>query len=216
MFRYPFGPRHMPHPVPQNRPPQNPPEEKKISYGDLMNKASFSPELSFLLAMTLKDGLCQNTVLDMLAKIEPYVSSVDKDAIHSILGARNMTDQFRRSTPDIAPQPTHTGLSGFSKLTRQQALLNVLQKYASHETGTMMQSLQRSVKMQEDFARMSRRMETLRSTKDPSPEQMMEALSMFMPPDQQSQFRNMSQMFKMMGSMKDFKPEDIFKFMNQK
>ena len=215
MFRYPFGPRRMPHPVPQNRPPQNPPEEKKISYDELMKKASFSPELSFLLAMTLKDGLCQNTVLDMLAKIEPYVSADDKNAIHSILGARQMTDEFRRSTPNLTPQHTHTGLSGFSKLTRQQALLGVLEKYASHETGSMMRNLQQSVKMQEDFARMSRRIETLRNTKDPSPEQMMDALSMFIPQDQMSQFRNMSNMMRMMGNMKDFKPEDIFKFMNR-
>ena len=206
----------MPHTMPQNRPPQKPPQEKKISYDELMKKATFSPELSFLLAMTLKDGLCQNTVLDMLEKIEPYVSAGDKDAIHSILGARHMTDEFRRSTPNLAPQHTHTGLSGFSKLTRQQALLNVLQKYASHETGTMMRSLQQSVKMQEDFARMNRRIESLRNNKNPSPEQMMDALSMFMPQDQMSQFRNMSSMMRMMGSMKDFKPEDIFKFMNNK
>ena len=216
MFRFPFGPRPMPHRDPYNRPPQPPPEEKKISYDDLMKNASFSPELSFLLAMTLKDGLCQNTVLDMLAKIEPYVSATDKDAIHSILGARNMTDTFRRSTPDFAPQHTHTGLSGYSKLTRQQALLNVLQNYASHETGSMMKNLAQSVKMQEDFARMSRRMEALRNNKNPSPEQMFEALSMFMPEDQQSQFRNMSNMMRMMGSMNNLKPEDIFKFMNNK
>jgi len=216
MFRYPFGPRPMPHHTPVNRPQQQPVPEKKISYDDLMKNASFSPELAFLLSMTLKDGLNQSTALDMLSKIEPYVSPRDRDAIHSILGAKNMTEEFRRSTPQYAPPHTPDGLSGFSKLTRQNTLLNILQNYASHDTSAMMHNLQQSVQMQENFARMSRRLEVLRNTKDPSPDQLLDAISLFVSPEQQSQFRNMQNMMRMMGSMKDFKPEDIFKFMNTK
>jgi uncharacterized protein YcbK (DUF882 family) len=197
----------MPHHAPVRKPQEEPVPEKKISYDDLMRNASFSPELAFLLAMTLKDGMRKDNVLDMLEKIEPYVSKQDRDAIHSILGAKNMTEEFRRSTPQNVPRHSPDGLSGFAKLTRQNALLNILQNYASHDTGSMMRNLQQSVQMQENFARMSRRLEVLRNTKDPSPEQMLDAISLFVSPEN---------MMRMMGSMKNFKPEDMFKFMNNK
>lgn len=217
MLRFPFNSRPIPKHM-QNRQREPQPEENnnKISYDDLMKNASFSPELSFLLAMTLKDGLCRNTMLDMLKNIEPYVSAGDKEAIHSILGARQLTENFKSSTPDFAPSHSAFGLSGFSKLSRQQSLLNVLQKYASHDTSSMMQSLQKSTEMQENFERMNKRMQKLRNMNSSSPEEMFEAMSMFMPPNDQSNFKNMQNMMQMMGSMKNFKPEDIFKFMNNK
>ena len=213
MFRFPFNP-----PPPRNvhnnqrRMPKEP--EEKVNYEELIKNASFSPELSFLLAMTLKDGLTQNTVMDMLKNIEPYVSAHDKEAIHSILGTKQLTEDFKRNTPVYAPTHNSAGLSGFSKLSRQQALLNVLQKYASHDTGAMMNNLQQSAKMQEDFERMSKKMYKLRNLENASPEDMFEAISIFMPPEEQSKFRNMQNMIRMMGSMKNFKPEDMFKFMN--
>ncbi len=166
--------------------------------------------------MTLKDGMGEDAALDMLHKIEPYVSVRDRDAIHSIIGAKNMAENFRRSTPQYAPRHSPDGLSGFSKLTRQNTLLNILQNYAGHDTSSMMRNLQQSVQMQENFARMSRRLEMLRNTKDPSPDQMIDAISLFVSPEQQGQFRNMQNMMRMMGSMKNFKPDDIFKFMNAK
>lgn len=215
MFRFPFNNRPpAPRNMQYNQRAKVPEPEKKICYEDLMKKASFSPDLSFLLAMTLKDGLCRNTMLDMLKNIEPYVSTGDKEAIHSILGAKDLTENFQRSTPVYAPNHSYSGLSGFSKLNRQQALLNVLQKYATNETSAMMQNLQKSTQMQEDFERMNKRMQKLRNMNNASPEDMFEAISMFMPPGEQSQFRNMQNMMRMMGSMKNFKPEDMFKFMN--
>lgn len=219
MMRFPFNhPRPMPpHMYRQQQMRRNQQAEKKISYEDLFKNASLSPELSFLLAMTLKDGVSQSKVFDMLKSIEPYVSGSDKNAIHSILGARKMTDNFMHETPNFVPEHGEYGehgLSGFSKLSRQQALLGVLQKYASKETSGMMRNLQQSVQMQENFARMSKRMEKLRNMNNASPEDMFEAISMFMPPEEQSKFRNMQNMMRMMGSMKNFKPEDMFKFMS--
>ena len=164
MLRFPFNSRPAPRQMPHNQQRQAPhTEEKKISYEDLMKRATFSPELSFLLAMTLKDGLCRNTVLDMLKNIEPYVSSTDKDAIRTVLGAKQLTDDFRQSSPDYAPRHSGSGLSDYSRHTRQQALLNVLQKYASHDTGVLMRNLQRSAEMQENFERMNKRMQKLRN-----------------------------------------------------
>ena len=214
MFRYPFNSRYSPRP-PEHTPEPPPQEaEHKISYEELMKRATFSPELSFLLAMTLKDGVNQNTALDMLKSIEPYVSPGDRDAIRSILGAKQMTEDFRQQAPVYEPRHGTNGLNEFSKLTRQQALLNILQQYASNETGALMKNLQKSVEMQENFERMNKRMQKLRNMNSSSPEDMFEALSMFMPPEQQSQFRNMQNMMRMMSNMKDFKPEDMFKFMN--
>ena len=199
MLRFPFNsspaPRQM-HNNPRNI-QSRPEDNKKLSYDDLINSASFSPELSFLLAMTLKDGLCKNTMLDMLKNIEPYVSAADKQAIHSILGARQLTENFKRSTPDLAPSHSCSKLSEFSKLSRQQALLNVLQKYASNETSAMMQSLQRSTQMQNNFEKMNRRMQRLRNMNSSNPEEMFEAMSMFMPQEEQSDFRNMQNMMRM-------------------
>ena len=213
MIRFPFAPWPTPQQMQNPQRPSPPEEEKKISYEDLMKNASFSPELSFLLAMTLKDGLCQNTVLDMLENIAPYVSAQDKEAIQSILGAKQFSDDFKRTTPVYAPTHSYSGLNGFSKLSRQQALLSVLEKYASNNTAAMMRNLQQSVMMQENFEKMNKRMEKLRNMENASPEDMLDAISIFMPAEEQSKFRNMQNMMRMMGSMKNFKPEDLFKFM---
>jgi len=216
MMRFPFGPRPMPRrPYPggyqQNRP------QPKISYEQLMEKASFTPELSFLLAMTLKDGMNQNAVLEMLRKIAPFVGAEDQRAIHSLLGARQFTDRFKSEAPSFEPQRGESGLSGYAKHSRQQSLLNVLRGYASDETAGMMKGMQQSYEMQSNFQRMTRRMEKLRNMNSASPEDMFEALSMFMPPEQMGQFKNMQNMMRMMsnmGNMDNFKPEDILGFMN--
>lgn len=219
MMRFPFGSR--PGPRQGQRSPQSPqqpprsqhPPERSVSYSDLLKNASFSPELSFLLAMTLKDGMSHETVMQMLKSIEPHVSAIDREAIHSIFGAHQLAEEYRRNPPVHPPSHSGTGLNAFSRLSRQQALLDVLSRYAGSDAKSMMHSLAQSVSMQENFERMTRRMEKLRHMNTSSPEQMFEALSMFMPPEEQSKFRNMQNMMRMMGSMKNFKPEDMFKFM---
>ena len=210
MRMYPFGPRPAPRQM-HNQPA--PPPEKQYGYGDLIKHASFSPELSFLLSMTLKDGINRQSTLEMLKSIEPHVGTSDREAIHSILAAQRMAEDYRRNPPVQPPKRSGMGLSSFSKFSRQQALLDVLQRYASGDTANMMRSLSQSARMQEDFERMIRRMEKLRQMDASSPEQMFEAMSMFMPPEEQKNIRNMQNMMRMMGSMKNFKPEDMFKFM---
>lgn len=217
MPRFPFGSRPTPRRPQQQHPmrtmqPQSPPSSP-MGYGDILKYASFSPELSFLLAMTMKDGMNRQSALEMLKKIEPYVSNSDKEAIHSIFNAQYMTDEYRRNPPAPPPGRSGTGLNSFSRLARQQALLDVLSGYAGSDTKSMMQGLSQSARMQENFERMTRRMEKLRNMNASSPEQMFEALSMFMPPEEQGKFRNMQNMMRMMGNMGNFKPEDMFKFM---
>lgn len=221
MPRFPYGPRPISRQIQYTRRDQQPMEPKSnrsgYSENDILKSASFSPELSFLLAMTLKDGLRQGSAFDMLKNIEPFVSAGDREAIHQILGARKMAEDYRKNPPVIPHGYPGSGLNEFSKLSRQQALLEILQSYASRESSDMMRALQRSAQMQENFERMIRRMEKLRNMKTSSPQDMFEAMSMFMPQDQQSQFNNMQNMMRMMnmmGNMNGFKPEDMFKFMN--
>lgn len=221
MPRFPYGPRPISRQIQYSRRDQQPvepkAEEKNFSENDILRNASFSPELSFLLAMTMKDGLKQGSATDMLKSIEPFVSTGDREAIHQILGAQRMAEEYRRNPPNIPHSYPGSGLNEFSKLSRQQSLLEILQNYASRESSDLMRALQRSAQMQENFERMIRRMEKMRNMKTSSPQDMFEAMSMFMPKDQQSQFNNMQNMMRMMnmmGNMNGFKPEDMFKFMN--
>ena len=220
MPRFPYGPRPISRQIQYSRRDQQPAEpkveDKGFSESDLLKNAAFSPELSFLLAMTLKDGLRQGSAIEMLKSIEPFVSASDREAIHQILGAQRMADEYRRTPPNVPHGYPGSGLNEFSKLSRQQSLLEILQNYASRESSDMMRALQRSAQMQENFERMTRRMEKMRNMKTSSPQDMFEAMSMFMPQDQQSQFKNMQNMMRMMnmmGNTKGFKPEDMFKFM---
>jgi hypothetical protein len=211
MMRFPYSGR----PAPRRADPMKRPSvaQNKISYDDLIKNASFSPELSFLLAMVLKDGMSQDKLLNMFKEMEPYVSAGDRAAMYSVIGAIQVTDDFRRSGPsDWAPRP-NAGLADYSKYSRQHSLLDVMQKYAEQDTSKMMQNLQKSVEMQGNFEKMLKRMEKLRNMNSSSPEDMFEALSMFMSPAEQGNIRNMQNMMRMMGSMKNFRPEDMMKFM---
>ena len=221
MPRYPYGPRPVTRQIQYSRRDQQQPEPKtepkEDPDRDILKNAAFSPELSFLLAMTLKDGLRQGSATDLLRSIEPYVTAGDREAIHQILGAQQVAVEYRKNPPTAPYGFPGAGLNGFSRLSRQQTLLEILQHYASRDSSDMMKTLQRSTQMQENFDRMIRRMDKLRNMNTAAPEDMFDAMSMFMPTEQQSQFKNMQNMMRMMntmGNMNGFKPEDIFKFMN--
>ena len=82
---FPYGPRPISRQIQYTR--REPPRAEKSTPAsqaedDILKNAAFTPELSFLLAMTLKDGLRQGTVLDLLKSIEPYVCARDREAIH--------------------------------------------------------------------------------------------------------------------------------------
>ncbi len=210
MLRFPFGRRYSPGML---QPYKNETPKKPVGYGDLLKHASFSPELSFLLSMTLKDGLETNRAIEMLKNIEPYVTTSDRQAIAGIFDALKIADNYRRQPPVYPPMRRGTELSDFSKLSRQQTLLDILQKYAPPDACAMMRALCQSAKTQENFERMARRIEKLRNMNMSSPENMFEAVSMFLPPQEHGKIRNMQNMIQMMGTMKNFKPEDLFKFM---
>jgi hypothetical protein len=215
MSMFPFGPRPYPGPAPTGYSPPAPPPQPEPSGRDLLAHTVFSPELSFLLAMTLKDGLSRSAVLDLLRDIEPFVSVPDREAIRSLRGAQEVAQGLHRPAPPSNPPRMTSPLSGYSRLSRQQGLLEVLQRYAGRDAGGMMKNLQQSAQMQESFDRMLRRMERLRHINTSSPEDIFDAMSGFMPPQQQAEFRNMQMMMRMMSSMgKNMKPEDLFRMMS--
>lgn len=209
----PFGFRPFPGPPRGSSRPSAPPQPDESGI-DLLRHTSFSPELSFLLAMTLKDGLSKSAVLNLLRDIEPFVSAPDREAIRSLRSAQEHAEDFRRGTPGAQPARTGAPLSGYSRLSRQQTLLDVLQRYAGPDACAMMRQLQRSAQMQENFERMLKRVERMRHMNMSSPEDLFEAMSGFMPPERQAEFRNMQTMFRMMSTLgKNMKPEDLFRMM---
>lgn len=209
MIRFPTG-RGAPRPT-YNSKSDLP--EKVIHYEDLINTASFSSELSFLLAYLLRGGMSQNKAIDMLRDIEPFVSDGDKAAINSILGAIQMTDEFRKSAPYFSSSRLANGLSDYTRSSRQHSLINSMIKYAENDSADMLKSLQKSMEMQEYYDSMLKKLQSLNNINSNSPEDMYEAFSLFMTPEQQAGYRNLQTMMNMLNSMKDFKPEDIFKFM---
>jgi len=220
MPRFPYGPRPVSRQIQYTRresqPAENAPDPAAQAEDNLLKNAAFSPGLSFLLAMTMKDGLRQGTAMDLLRSIEPYVSASDREAIRQIMNAQKMADEYRHNPPSMTYGFPGADLNGFSRMSRQQALLEILQHYASRDGSEMMRAMQRSVQMQDNFDRMVKRIEKLRNMNTASPEDMFEAMSIFMPSDQQSQFKNMQNMMRMMGGMQGMRPEDMFKFMNNK
>jgi hypothetical protein len=187
--------------------------DKVIHYEDLINTASFSSELSFLLALLLKDGMSQSNTVEMLREIEPFVSDGDKAAIDSILGVIQMTDEFKRSAPYVSSSRPVNGLSDYTRSSRQHSLLNAMVKYAGQGSAGMLKDLQKSIEMQEDYEKTLKQLQSLNNLNSNSPEEMYEALSLFMTPEEQASYRNMQSMMRMMSSMKDLKPEDIMRFM---
>jgi len=213
---FPYGPRPIPRQIQYTRREQHADrsEPSPRANNDILKNSAFTPELSFLLAMTIKDGLRHGSVLELLKSIEPYVCARDREAIHQILKAQKIAEEYRTKPPSIPHGFPGADLNAFSRMSRQQALLEILQHYASHETSELMRALQRSVQMQENFERMIKRLEKLRQMNMSSPEDMLEAISMFLPPDQQAQLKNLNNMIRMMAGMQGMKPDDIFKFMN--
>ena len=137
MPKFPYGPRPVSRQI-QNtrREPQRAElgEPAPQAGKDRLKNAAFTPELSFLLAMTLKDGLRQGTVLGLLKSIEPYVCARDREAIHQILKAQKIAEEYRTNPPAIPLGFPGADLIGFSRMSRQQALLEILQHYASRSS----------------------------------------------------------------------------------
>jgi len=210
MVRFPTGLRHAPRPEYM---PDTEPQDGVMNYEDLLKSASFSPGLSFLLALMLKDGMSRAKALNMLRDIEPYVSDGDKAAIHGILGAVKVSNNFRNAPADPPVPRVPPELSEYSRPTRQNYLIETMLRYAGRGAASSIKSLKRMIEMRDEYERMIKRLRKLKSLNMNSTEDVMEAMSMFMPPEQLEAYHNMQNLLKMMGSIKDIRPEDILRQM---
>ncbi len=199
MFRFPY----MRAPVRNVQPIKRP---EAHEHKQFMEKAAFSPQLSLMLSMVLKDGFCRNTAMDMLKNIYPYAEPNDKKVIDQLFGLREFSLGYR---PNL-----HQQLGAGNALSKQERdlnLLRVLKRYASQDTVRMFSRLERSIIMQSDINRLLNRMDMLRNTKVSGPDDMLNTMESLLPASERSNIRNISNMMNLFKNMSSFRPEDIMK-----
>jgi len=209
MFFNPFFrmPRRPPGKPEQHRTSRPEPEQKNDP------KISLSSELSFLLALTLKDGLCKNTVFDLLNSIVPHVDKNDRTAISHILKLGEITDDFKRRTDIYSFRPVNTGSRTFTGTDRHLSLLRVLKKYAGQDANAVFSRMEKTLLMQTDMTRMINRINNLKHINMDKPDDFLSAFEMFMPPDERKNISNLANMMRLFAGMKDKNMADIFKKM---
>lgn len=209
MLRFPFDPRH----VPSNDIPKE--QEVSVDHEEHKEESSggLSPELSLLLSMAMKDGMKDNNMLKMFQDILPFVSGNERKTIQNLLH----NTQLDTNQDPNRNLNRKASLSGYSKNSRQDDLLNIIEHYAEGQGGEMMQEMKRGMKMQKEYQEMFKRFQNMGDTNNMKPEDMIELMSMLMPNQDMSQFKNMQNMMKLFGNMNNMnnmKPEDMLKFMN--
>jgi hypothetical protein len=198
MVRYPFG--RTPY-QPRKRPPAPPPK-----HDPLLDNASFSPQLSLMLSMVLKDGFCRNTALDLLRNIYPYVEPEDKAMIDKILGMRDFAQGYRPNRMQL-----NNGGRALSKQERDLSLLNIFKQFAGQDTVRMFDNLERMTMMQTDMNRMMNRLQNIRNMNVSSPDDLLGAMEAFMPQGERNNIRNMTNMMQLFKNMNNFKPDDLMR-----
>lgn len=209
MLRFPFDPRHVPsNDTPREQEAFSEQEERKEE-----SSGGLSPELSLLLSMAMKDGMKDNNMLKMFQDILPFVSGNERKTIQNLL---HNTQSDANQSPNRNLN-RKTSLSGYSKNSRQDDLLNIIEQYAEGQGGEMMQEMKRGMKMQKEYEEMLKKFQNMGDTNNMKPEDMIELMSMLMPNQDMSQFKNMQNMMKLFGNMNNMnnmKPEDMLKFIN--
>lgn len=210
MLRFPFN--QNPYPARQKEPEQ----QKALVKAEEVNKSNepqdeISPELSMLLSMALRDGTQQNRIFSMLEDIMPYVSGNEKAVLQRLLDTKNSA---KNETYTNRPTGSANSLSGYTRQSRQQDLLDVFERYSQDQGSDMINQLRRSMQMQKDFEEASKKFGNLGDMNNAKPEEIIEAMSMFMNEEDKAQIRNMQNMMRLFGSMNNAKPEDLLSFLN--
>lgn len=213
MLRFPFDPRHVPsNDTPREQAASTEQEERKEE-----TSGGLSPELSLLLSMAMKDGMKDNNMLKMFQDILPFVSGSERTTIQNLLH-NTQTENNQDTNRNTNRNPNRkASLSGYSKNSRQDDLLNIIEQYAEGQGGEMMQEMKRGMKMQKGYEEMFKKFQNMGNTNNMNLGDMMQLMSMLMPGQDMSQFKNMQNMmnlFSNMNNMNNMKPEDMLKFMN--
>jgi hypothetical protein len=203
MFRFPY----MRGPEPRER-SRRPPaqEQQRQKQSPFPGNAYFSPQLSLLLSMVLKDGAPQSRTFEILKSIYPYVDPADRAMIDRVFGIQEFAQGYRPNLSQNLP-----GGRALSKQERDLHILQTLRQYASPDSAKMFNRFEQALKMQQDMTRMMNRMEMLRNTKASTPEDIFSTMEAFLPPDERKNIRNMTNMMNLFKNMGNFKPEDILK-----
>lgn len=202
MFRFPYMRNSYNNRI--NRRPSA--QQQNEQQNALLSNASFSPQLSFLLSMVLKDGFSRNTTFDLLRNIYPYVEPGDKSMIDKIFGIQEFARGYKPGS-----QPNANPGRALSKQERDIHLLRVLRQYAAQDTVRIFNRYEQAIRMQQDLSRMMNRLEALRKTKVTNPDELLNTMESFLPPEERKNIRNISNMLNLFRNMGGFKPEDIMK-----
>lgn len=179
---------------------------KKIEAPAETAPLSFSPELSLMLSLALKDNQDSGNVVKMLRSIEPSLSGRDRNAVNRLLNY----SEFEK---------TQTRKSKYNGNTDLMGVLSSLTGFSgSSETGYIFEQMKNIFSAQEQFANFSQRLGRFQDKKNMNMSDMMEILSMFMPKDRLGPLGNISNMANMMnmfGNMKNFDPSMLLQMMGR-
>lgn len=187
-------------------PPKQEQHKKPNSVNSIFENASFSPQLSLLLSMILKDGFARNTTMELLKNIYPYVDPVDKAMIDRIFDIKEFAGSYRPSF-NTSPFPG----KALSKHERDLNLLRILKQYAAQDTLRIFDRIERSIIMQAEMSRMMHRLESFRNMKASTPDELINIMEDFMPPEERKNIHNITNMMQLFKNMGNFKPEDLMR-----
>lgn len=167
---------------------------------------SFSPELSLILSIALKDKPDNENIISMLKQIEPSLSGKDREAVAKLLHY----SEFEKS------QPRKTRYNGSTDLL---GVLRSLTGFSgSSETGYMFEQMKNIFLAQEQFTNFSQKLDRFQNKQNMNMSDMMDTLTMFMPKDQLGALGNISNMSNMMnlfGNMKNLDPSMLMQMMGK-
>ncbi len=165
---------------------------------------SFSPELSLMLSLALKDNPGSEEIRGILSSIAPSLPGEDRSAVEKLL----RYSEFEQS--DNSRRHRHSE-GDYTQVIRT---LKGLSK--NRNTSTVFDQMERAFSMQEEFSRMHRKLSMFQNKKNLGLEEMMDLMTLFMPKEQlkgMGQLSNMANMMKMFGNMKNFDPSMMMNMM---
>ena len=167
---------------------------------------SFSPELSLMLSLLLKDNPDSENITKMLKSIEPSLSGRDRESVARLL----QYSEFEKTKPCRTKHGGDTDLMG---------VLQTLTGFSgSNDTGYIFEQMKNVFLAQEQFSDFSQRLNRYQGSKNMDMADMMEMLAMFMPKDKMNGLNNISNMANMMnmfGNMKNFDPSMLMRMMGR-
>lgn len=183
------------------RPPvdavQEPNRPKEKVTAPNLQAAGFSPLLTALLGMTIKDGLVNHTAFSLLRDIFPYVSKQDQTIISQLIGYQNMAGEVLKH-PYFPPLETVQQKRPLTNRQKFLELLRAMRKYGGQNANASFAMLERVLNMQQRMTHLS--------NKGNHMAQALEMMSLFGGQNNEmagnmKEMSNMANLFSMMNAM---------------